>query len=665
IATQARFASKADSTFVTAIGKADLQAVLSGDTAVFGAGRYVGTNYSQTLASALKNGIVAESEGAVAVIKLPKGSRYAQLLANEEPAALLLPNSKFKVVSTEVKTVVQAGKATKVTHYTLELEEDGSAQVHKVAEAMPKAKAEVRAYNKAVKEGEAVLHTFDKEKYSLLGLDTSSLEAAISSGATSSIEAATKALESQMATAKAAALAKAADEPVEWVLAQTYSEADVKAFFANWNKHMANGAGMDDATFLKKIIEKELYYAKKTPDKYPTMGEFIKYMEKLKVQYENKVALAALQPDIDAAIVWAQTTKSAKVKNLVMELQNLQAGGSTNLSSIQAKLAETQKEIDRLEKERLKRLLKKNGGSVAGTTGYDMTAVYNASEVVEFNRLHSEFELALKNAGGNYRDYKVVDAQVRLSQYVTDLGVKYQKQNPILAHLNGASDADIVKAIEDWLNSPDMTSYFGAYHDLGGVYQEAACQAYARIVGVPARELTILRRYTAGQSFVNEYAAELDDWVNWLRPKLKREGKLAEFEKFITGYLDAYNGVCEKLPRYNSHTYRGCSRKYPVAFDRMANELQNAFNNGTEWVVKNPMSTSRRVSVADGFGTDMTFLVRGKTGVDVNPISSFAGEDEYVFRAGTRFRVLRMWRSTGRDLGCKKGAWCVELEEIL
>ena len=96
----------------------------------------------------------------------------------------------------------------------------------------------------------------------------------------------------------------------------------------------------------------------------------------------------------------------------------------------------------------------------------------------------------------------------------------------------------------------------------------------------------------------------------------------------------------------------------------MLADLQNACANCTEWVSKNPMSTTRNIRVADGFGADLTFLVHGKTGVDVNPISSFKGEDEYVFRAGSRFRVLKCYKATKPDIA-RVGSWVVEIEELL
>lgn len=738
IATQLKYASKADGTFVTALNKADLQAILSGDTAAFGAGRYVGTNYSQTLASALKNGIVGESEGAVAVLKLPKGSRYAQMLVDEQPAAMLLPNSKFKVVSTEVKTIIQGGKATKVTHYTLELVEDGSKQVQKVAQAMQQAKAEVRAYNKAVKLGENVVGAFTKGKYELLGLDTTMLEQAIASADTATIQAETKALAKQMAAAKKAALLKAQTEPVEWVLAQKFSEADVKAFMANWVKHTSKAASMSDTEFYKKVIEKELFYAKKDPTKYATTGKFIEYFEKLKTQYDNKFALAALQPEINDAIIWAQTTKSAKVKNLVMELQNLTTGNSPDLTAIQAKLTETQKEIDRLTKLRKK----------TGLGGYDIEGFYSATDKAELNRLRNELETAITKAKGDLRDWNVVSAQANLADFTVRMGNKYANVQPKLAHIDGLTDAEVkaamknylaetptnpqiwiaqdlnklnkmqlarldtlqqdvldawndlqakptnkalqkaLKDAQDTLNSYCSSLPYGAMKydyafgsKVGGVYSsmESARKALSlKLAGyglnVTADELSLITRYCGGSNFVNHYCFGVGSIHNCIDPVVKKQ-----LSNILDKYLAAANSVMERMPRYNGVTYRGVDI-LPAAItdpskDGFWDSIIKAWNSPSKtWTTPNPTSSSYKVSVADSFannimgttkGQRVIMKIHGRTGVDVGPISPYGGEAEIMFRAGSKFRLLKApYKCTKAGIG-RIGDWVIELEEIL
>lgn len=749
IATQARFASKADGTFVTALGKGDLSAILSGDTAVFNAGRYVGTNYSQTLASALKNGIVAESEGAVAVLKLPKGSRYAQMLVDEQPAAMLLPNAKFKVISTEVKTIVQAGNATKVTHYTLELVEDGSQQVQMVAEAMKQAKAEVRAYNKALKVGNNVVSAFNKGKYELLGLDTTLLEQAIASGDTAAIQTETKALAKQMSTAKKAALAQAKSEPVEWVLAQQYSEAEVKAFFANWVKHTSQAATMTDKEFYHKVILKELKYAK--PDKYPTSGEFIKYFEKLKQRYEDKFALATLQPDIDAAIVWAQTTKSAKVKNMVAELQALTTGRNPNLADVQAKLKQVQAEIDRIEKARLAALKKK------GLAGYDIEGLYSPADKAEMDRLRTQLDNAIAKAHGNERDWSVVSAQADLADFTVRMGNKYASMQPKLANLSGMTDAQVNKAMHDYLTATPMNPRTYEISDLsvltkkqlkaltdaqdkleqawlkfeadptnwslelavddaraelykvcgklpkstfvkndwgeiykmahggniGGVYGSRLAQREALSMqlasyglSVSADELSLITRYCGGSNFICHYCFGYGSIRNCVDPVYKKL-----MTRIVENYLPAINSVMERMPRYNGVTYRGVDI-WPAAIkdptkDGFWDSIIKAWNSPSKtWVTPNPTSTTYKIGVADGFaenimnpskrkGQRVIMKIHGKTGVDVQPISPYGSEAEIMFRAGSKFRVLKApYQCTTAGIGMV-GDWVVELEEIL
>lgn len=745
IATQAKFASKADGTFVTALGKGDLSAILSGDTAVFNGGRYVGANYSETLASALKNGVIGESEGAVAVLKLPKGSRYAQMLVDEQPTALLLPNTKFKVVSTEVKTIVQAGKATKVTHYTLNLVEDGSAQVQKVAQGMQQAKAEVKAYNQAKKAADHLCDVFSKQHYEMLGLDSTALQDAIATGSTAAIRAEAKALGKQMAAAKKAALALADTEPVEWVLAQEFGEAEAKAFMANWAKHMSKASTFTtDQAFLTKVIEKELHYAKLNPTKYTTTTKFIEYFEKLKVVYENRIALAGIQPDIDAAIVFAQTTKSAKVKNLVSELQMLTSSGTLDVKAIQAKLGEAQKEIQRLEKERLARLRKKGGG-------YDIEGFYSAADKKEIDRLRAELEDAITKAKGDLRDYNVTYAQRKLADFTVKMGEKYANVQPVLADLSGLTDTQVRACMSDYLGTKPtnpriwfikdinvldvkqqahlkglqddiqkeydnllkaktakeisaaktalqdardkLESYcyslpYGAVKEdyafgnvVGGEYSylRGRCEALStQLAGyglnVTWQELSLITRYCHGSNFVNHYCFGIGSIHNCLDPVIK-----SELKALLDKYIPAVNSVMARMPRYNGVTYRGVDI-FPAAIkdpsvDGFWDSIMKAWNSPSKtWTTPNPTSSTYTIGVADSFannimgvtkGQRVIMKIHGKTGVNVQPISPYGHEAEIMFRAGSKFRMLKApYKCTKAGIGMV-GDWVVELEEIL
>lgn len=684
IATQAKFAAKADGKFLVALDKETLAAAINGDTATFAASRYVGTNYSKLCSAALENGVVGADSGAVCILDLPKSSRYLQTMANGEPTAMLLPNTKFKVVSSEVKTVVRGGKATQVTHYHLELADDGSSFVKEVVTAKAQAKAEVAAYNKAVKVANNVLGAASKGHYDLLGIDTAALEDIVATGTASEIQAATKKLAKEMAAAKKVAMAEYAEQPTMWGLVNEFGEADAATFMANWQKHMDKASYYStDELFLKKVIQKELYYAKLNPTKYATTGKFIEYFEKLEVQYQTKIALKAVQPEIDAVVVFAQTTKSAKVKNLVMELQNLTGAAQPNEAAIKAKLAEVQKEVDRLTKERLARLRKKGGG------GYDMEQFYTAADKAKRDKLVFEYEKALTAASGNERDYNVIGAMQRLADFTAELGERYASLQPTLANVDGLTEAQVQKAIKDYfshapINPTAPSEPYGIWSkSIGGENwfgHKAACEQLAKEIramggNVSARELSLITSFTQSSNFICDYLYGASK-VSLITDAAVK----ADVEQLLANFKAAINKAIESMPRYNGITYRGLNI-YP---DAIADPAKDAFwqsimqawsSKDKTWTMVAPTSSTTSIHTADHFadgivhrskGQRVIMKIHGKTGVDIHKIGYFGGgESEITFRAGSKFRLLKApYQCKTRGLG-QVGDWCIELEEVL
>ena len=141
VATMAKFTSKADAKFMFALDKDAIDFAIQGDTAQFVGSKYIRTNYGDTYKYAIKNGILSDEKGAMCVVNLPKGSRYLQTLANDEQMAMLLPNAKFKVLSTETKTIVQAGKAREIVQYNMELVDHGSDYVKSLTDVKAQVKS--------------------------------------------------------------------------------------------------------------------------------------------------------------------------------------------------------------------------------------------------------------------------------------------------------------------------------------------------------------------------------------------------------------------------------------------------------------------------------------------------------------------------------------------
>ena len=170
VATMAKYATKQEGKLVTAMGRKELEyALAGGKTAQFGQSLRFGTNY----AKAAKGVLAAEEEQVLVVVRTPAGSRYVQTMAGEAQQAVMLPNTRYKLLGTTEKTIVQAGgKTAKLVQYELELVDDGSKFVEQLLADNAKVQKELAAFGKAKKAAENVIKAAQKGKYELLGIDT-------------------------------------------------------------------------------------------------------------------------------------------------------------------------------------------------------------------------------------------------------------------------------------------------------------------------------------------------------------------------------------------------------------------------------------------------------------------------------------------------------------
>lgn len=92
-------------------------------------------------------------------------------------------------------------------------------------------------------------------------------------------------------------------------------------------------------------------------------------------------------------------------------------------------------------------------------------------------------------------------------------------------------------------------------------------------------------------------------------------------------------------------------------------EMKACLSSGQPYVNKAFMSSTTNIDRTAIFGDNLMLVIKSKKGVDVKAISHYASEDEIVFRAGSRFKVLNVYQEETRKYGFGKG-WVVELEEI-
>lgn len=688
VATMAKYATKQESKLVTHMGRKELEYALGGGkSAQFGQSLKFGTNYTKVAKGALA---ATEEEQVLVVVRTPAGSRYVQTMAGEAQQAVMLPNTKYKLLGATEKTIVQAGgKTAKLMQYELELVDDGSSFVEQLVADNAKVQKELAAFTKAKHTAENVIKAASNGKYELLGVDTLELEDMLAMGNATSAElkAKTSELAKAMAAAKKAALEEAKTKPNMWALVQEFGEANANAFMQNWQNHMAKSNIYDTpASFLKKVIEKELYYAKLNPNKYPTTGKFIEYFEKLKVQYEAKVQLAGIQNEIDAVVTFASTCKAnAKIHGMVSNLLQYTNSTQLDMAAIKSKLAEAQAEMDRLTKERLKLLKKKTGGS-----GYNIEQFYTPAESTKLLQLRGEYEQALAAAGGKERDWSVIDAMQKLANYTAQLGEKYAAMQPTLANVDGLTEAEVAKMIKHYfartpLNPTAPSEPYGIWSTgHGGVNwfsHESQCKALAKKIAgfggnVTAEELSTITDFTRSSNWICDYLYGASKVSLITDPKVRQEVEqlLAEFKATI-------NHAIENMPRFNGITYRGLNI-YPQAIadptqDAFWNSIMQAWNSKDKvWSMVAPTSTTTSIHTADHFadgivhvskGQRVIMKIYGKTGVDIHEVGNFGGgESEITFRAGSKFRLLKAPYkcSTAQGLG-KRGDWCVEIEEIV
>ena len=139
-------------------------------------------------------------------------------------------------------------------------------------------------------------------------------------------------------------------------------------------------------------------------------------------------------------------------------------------------------------------------------------------------------------------------------------------------------------------------------------------------------------------------------------------GKVEDYGGLCQKFYPACNAALEKMPRYNGTVFSGINFD-PMKLDQYIKEMKACMSSGTAYVNKAFMSSTTSIDRTTIFGDNLMLVIKSKKGVDVKAISHYASEDEIVFRAGSKFKVLKVYQETTRKYGFGRG-WVVEMEEI-
>lgn len=427
-------------------------------------------------------------------------------------------------------------------------------------------------------------------------------------------------------------------------LVQKYGESAVQSLYDAFEAFKTKISSGDLAYQIKKLKFEAQWVADK--NKFPTSPEMVKMLEaelkKVQAQYDQQLAIA------EANTILGYKSKSKNLNAILGDLNSAIADGKT-ASEINALTAQAKAKIAEIEKARLAKLAKSAGGD-----GSTLDLFATAEEKLELARLQDLYDKAMDRYGSQWHS-EVTGAYERLAAYRKELALKYRSHQGKLVKLNGETDELAKQALEEYINAPENHN---ASTVVGGRFEQHSTERrkmeeYSKLTGIPVEELALINRYTYGSKWCNNYGYGIVD---------SYFGKVEDYGGLCQKFYPACNAALEKMPRYNGTVFSGISFD-PMKLDQYIKEMKSCMSSGTAYVNKAFMSSTTSIDRTSIFGDNLMLVIKSKKGVDVKAISHYASEDEIVFRAGSKFKVLKVYQETTRKYGFGRG-WVVEMEEI-
>lgn len=427
-------------------------------------------------------------------------------------------------------------------------------------------------------------------------------------------------------------------------LVQKYGESAVQSLYDAFEAFKTKISSGDLAYQIKKLKFEAQWVADK--NKFPTSPEMVKMLEaelkKVQAQYDQQLAIA------EANTILGYKSKSKNLNAILEDLNSAIADGKT-AGEINALTAQAKAKIAEIEKARLAKLAKSAGGD-----GSTLDLFATAEEKLELARLQDLYDKAMDRYGSQWHS-EVTGAYERLAAYRKELALKYRSHQGKLVKLNGETDELAKQALEEYINAPENHN---ASTVVGGRFEQHSTERrkmeeYSKLTGIPVEELALINRYTYGSKWCNNYGYGIVD---------SYFGKVEDYGGLCQKFYPACNAALEKMPRYNGTVFSGISFD-PMKLDQYIKEMKACMSSGTAYVNKAFMSSTTSIDRTSIFGDNLMLVIKSKKGVDVKAISHYASEDEIVFRAGSKFKVLKVYQETTRKYGFGRG-WVVEMEEI-
>lgn len=429
-------------------------------------------------------------------------------------------------------------------------------------------------------------------------------------------------------------------------LVAKYGESAVQSLYDAYKAFLDKISTGDLDYQIKKLKFEAQWVADK--NKFPTSPEMVKMLQaqlsKVEAQKEFQLAVA------DANSVLGFKSKSKPLKEIQAELADAISNGAT-ASEIRAITARGNEKILAIEKARLAKLAKTAGGD-----GSVIDLYATAEEKLELARLLDDYNFEMSIYESQWAA-NVNSAYMKLADYRKELALKYQGKQGRLVKLNGETVESAQKALEEYLEAPlnhsAMTPVGGRFQTTSYCQEKAQISDHAKRTGISEDELGLVNRYSYGSKWINRYSYGVAD---------PSYGYVVDYGGLCQKYIPATNSVLEKLPRYEGTVFSGITFEDSFLSSYIA-DMQKCLSSGTPYVNKALMSSTTNIEKTAIFGDNLMLVIKSKKGANIKPISHYPSEDEIVFRAGSKFKVLKVYQETEQKFGFGKG-WVVELEEL-
>lgn len=426
-------------------------------------------------------------------------------------------------------------------------------------------------------------------------------------------------------------------------LVSKYGEESVQQLYNAFGSFKDKISTGDLEFQIKKLKFEANYVAEK--NKFPTSPEMVKMLEQelagVQAKYDIQLAVEAAKPILE------YQSKSKPLNSILGQLNDtISSGGSAN--DIQKLTAQATAKIQEIEKARLAKLVKQGGD------GSTLDLYATVEEKMEVARLQDLYDKAMANYGSQWNS-EVNSTYIRLAEYKKSLALKYVSKQGKLVKLNGETEELAKKALDEYVNAPENNSAMNA---VGGRWQKHSSERYgiaeyAQKTGISEDDLGLINRYTYGSKWCNNYGYGVMDSYH---------GKVEDYGGLCQKFYPACNAALEKMPRYNGTVFSGISFD-TMKLEKYVTEMKSCLASGTPFANKAFMSSTTNISRTAIFGDNVMLVIKSKKGVDVKAISHYASEDEIVFRAGSNFKVLKVYQESERKYGFGKG-WVIEMEEM-